>query len=172
MKREIKSQMKSRTSWIVAAAVVALLSGCGMKNPQEADVLNVEARTPSGLPIAAQEWRMITSGIDRHDREHGTMTMLTGNDVAVKYAGSGIYPAGSELALTTWLERDDPHWFGARIPGTFVSLETVEVKAGADGKPAAEYHRYEGNPAHEVKDATNAESRKTYLLGMTASEMP
>jgi hypothetical protein len=149
--------------------MVGLATGCGQKRPQETDLLNAEAQVPSGLPVAALDWRMITSGVDRR---HGTMWMLTGSDEAVKYSVAGIYPAGSELALTTWLERDDPHWFGARIPGTFVSLETVDVKNGADGKPTAEYRRYEGNPAHEVNGAANAESRKAYMLGMTASPMP
>lgn len=161
--------MRLRIELVAAGLMMGLVAGCGVKRPLETDVLNVEARVPAGLPVAALDWRMITSGVDRR---HGTMTMLTGNDEAIKSVGTGIYPAGSELTLTTWLERDDPHWFGARIPGTFVSLETVDVKQGADGKPTAEYRRYEGNPAHEVSGAANAESRKAYMLGMTASQMP
>jgi hypothetical protein len=167
---QVETEVEMRRGLGVATAglFLAMLAGCRQRKPAEPDVLNVEAKMPSGLPAAALDWRMITSGVDR-DRQ--TMTMLTGNDPAVKYAGTGMYPEGSELALVTWLERDDPHWFGARIPGTFVSLETVEVKQGADGKPMAEYHRYEGNPAHEVL-AADAESRKIHMLGMTASEMP
>jgi hypothetical protein len=100
------------------------------------------------------------------------MATLTGNDLAVKYAGGDVYPVGSVLALTTWLERDDPHWFGARIPGSFVGLETVTVERGADGKPAAVYRRYAGDPLHEVTDAATAETRKAVLLGMRYSPMP
>jgi hypothetical protein len=31
--------------------------------------------------------------------------------------------------LVTWREREDPHWFGARIPGEMVSVEFVVVGA-------------------------------------------
>ena len=180
---------KMRTTVCAAAAGLglALLAGCGhlgpTNGPAEADVLNMEARPPQGLPVPALDWPMISSSVSSStDRGHGTMSMLTGNDAAVKYAAAQNsltgnypthnYPVGAELALTTWLQRDDPHWFGARIPGTFVSLETVTVARGADGKMQAEYHRYVGNPLREVANPGDAEARKAYVLGMGASEMP
>src|SRR5579862_2347832 len=103
--------------------VLTLLAGCGHRAPTEEDVLNGQAKLPAGLPVAPLEWRAIASGVDRAHGATGTMTLLTGNDVAVKYSGVGTYPEGSQLALVTWLQRDDPHWFGARIPGSFVALE-------------------------------------------------
>ena len=27
-----------------------------------------------------------------------------------------LYSAGAVLALVTWTQREDPHWFGGRIP--------------------------------------------------------
>jgi hypothetical protein len=38
---------------------------------------------------------------------------------------------GSERVLVTWTELDDPHWFGARMAGKVVSVET----AGAGFRP-------------------------------------
>jgi hypothetical protein len=154
----------------IAALGLAMVAvaGCGHRTPDEADVLNVEARLPAGLPVPAMDWRVIASSVDRG---HGTMAMLTGNDAAVKSAGNS-YADGSQLALVTWLQRDDPHWFGARIPGTFVGLETVTVTRAADGKMAALYKRYAGDPLREVTDAANADARKAAILGMRASEMP
>jgi|SRR5579859_2408702 len=156
-----------RLAWF--GVVLILLAGCGHRAPTEEDVLNGQAKLPAGLPVAALEWRTIASSVDR---AHGTMDLLTGNDLAVKYSGSGSYPEGSQLALVTWLARDDPHWFGARIPGSFVSLELVTVARGADGKLAARYKRYAGEPAREVTDSAAAEGRKTRILGLRAAVMP
>jgi hypothetical protein len=147
---------------------LVLVAGCGHRAPTEEDVLNGQARLPAGLPVGPLEWRAIASGADR---AHGTMTLLTANDVAVKYSGIGSYPEGSQLALVTWLQRDDPHWFGARIPGSFVSLEVVTVERGVDGKLVAGYKRFAGEPAREVSDAS-AEQRKERILGLRAAEMP
>jgi hypothetical protein len=149
--------------------VLMLVAGCGHRAPTEEDVLNGQAKLPAGLPVAPLEWRTIASSVDR---AHGTMALLTGNDLAVRYSGSGSYPDGSQLALATWLQRDDPHWFGARIPGSFVSLELVTVARGADGKLAASYKRYAGEPAREVTDAATPEVLKTRILGMRAAAMP
>jgi len=42
---------------------------------------------------------------------------------------------GKELLLITWAEQDDPHWFGARIPGEFVQAEYVYADSG-ESSPA------------------------------------
>ena len=151
------------------SAALAVLAGCGHSKPSTADVLNVEAKLPADMPVPALDWRTVTSSVDR---AHGTMAMLTANDKAIFYAGSGNYPAGSVLALTTWLQRDDPHWFGARIPGTLVSLETVTMEATADGKVTATYKRYAGNPLRDVTDNSSAESRKAAIVAMRYAPMP
>jgi len=160
--------MRTLRIGLVGLALV-LLAGCGHRTPTEEDVLNGQAKLPAGLPVAPLEWRAITSGVDR---THGTMNLLTGNDLAVKYSASGSYPEGSQLALVTWLQREDPHWFGARIPGSFVALEVVTVARGADGKLVAGYKRYAGDPVREVTDAAAAEVRKARILGMRFAGMP
>jgi len=149
--------------------VLMLAAGCGHRAPTEEDVLNGQAKLPAGLPVAPLEWRTIASSVER---AQGKMDLLTGNDLAVRYSGSGSYPEGSQLALVTWLQRDDPHWFGARIPGSFVSLEVVTVARGADGKLAASYNRYAGDPARDMTDPAKAEGRKARILGMRAAAMP
>ena len=153
----------------LAGLVIGCVTGCGTRKPAGDDVLNVQARLPHAMPVPAMDWPVISSSIDR---THQTMSTLTGNDLAVKYSATDVYPVGSQLALTTWLERDDPHWFGARIPGSFVALETVTMERGADGKVTAHYTRYAGDPLREVTDAAVAEARKTAILGMRPSGMP
>ena len=65
----------------------------------------------------------------------GTMSTLYGNGIAVGNARSGqAYSAGAALTLVTWAQKEDPHWFGGRIPKELVSVEVLHF--GADGKPA------------------------------------
>jgi hypothetical protein len=155
---------------VLALTVMAVsLMGCRGRQPAEADVLNGAAKLPEGLPVNPLAWRVVTT---MADRARGTMATLTANDRAILCAGIGKYPAGSELALTTWGEREDPHWFGARIPGGFVRLELVTVSAGADGKPVTAYRRFEGNPAREVTGTAEDAVRLPAILAMRAAEMP
>ena len=149
--------------------MAGVLMGCGPQKPGETDVLNVSAKLPAGLPAPVMDWRVVTSGVDR---AHGTMSTLTANDAAIFYTGVGKYPAGSALALTTWAQREDPHWFGARIPGGFASVELVTFAKGADGQTTATYRRFVGDPVHEVTGAADAETRKAAILGMRNAEMP
>ncbi|HEY6902526.1 MAG TPA: cytochrome P460 family protein [Puia sp.] len=68
------------------------------------------------------------------DTRSGTMSTLYGNEIAVRSARAGkTYPAGSELSLVTWSQRDDAHWYGGRIPKALHSVATV--KYNANGVP-------------------------------------
>ena len=60
--------------------------------------------------------------------------VLYGNDAAIgsirAHRGTTHGPAyatGAVLALVTWAQREDPHWFGARIPSEPQSVEFVQV---------------------------------------------
>ena len=89
------------------------------------EIVNNRATLPAVLPYQPLHWRAITMYVD--SRNH-TMATLFGNDVASATA----YPAGTVLALVTWAQREDPHWFGARIPDKPVSVEFL--KFGAAGR--------------------------------------
>lgn len=155
---------------VLALAVMAVsLAGCRGKQPAETDLLNTAAKLPSGLPVDPLGWRVVTT---MADRAQGTAVTLTANDKAILFTGIGKYPVGSQLALTTWQEREDPHWFGARIPGQFVRMELVTVRAGADGQPVTAYQRFEGEPAREAANAPEDEARKSAILAMRTAEMP
>jgi hypothetical protein len=157
------------------AALAALLlfsAGCSHRAPTERDLFNVDAALPPGLPVRPLEWRVITSSVDR---EHHTMATLFGNDAAVAGARSATdtvtYPAGSTLALVTWAQKDDGHWFGARIPQRFASMELVTVAAGADGKTAARYERF-GADGRLVGTSDQDAVRGETILAERASFMP
>jgi hypothetical protein len=156
------------------AAVAALLfiAGCSHRTPTERDLFNVDAALPAGLPVHPLEWRVITSSIDR---DHHTMATLFGNDSAVTSARSATnsipYPAGSQLALVTWMQRDDEHWFGGRIPQRFVSLEVATVRAGTGGNAATKYERY-GPDGRLLTGSDQDAARKQAILAERPSVMP
>jgi hypothetical protein len=62
--------------------------------------------------------------------------------------------------LVTWQQREDPHWFGARIPGQPLSAEFVEVGTGKDRK-------FVGTFWQEVAGTSAAE-----IMGMKAAVAP
>jgi cytochrome P460 len=161
-----------RRAMMAAGAVLVLSVGCSHRTPVERDLLNVDAALPAGLPVEPLEWRVITSSIDR---EHHTMATLFGNGTAVSSArletGTVTYPTGSTLALVTWVQKDDGHWFGARIPQRFVSMELVTVAAGADGKSAAKYERF-GASGQPASGSDQDGAREEAILAERASVMP
>jgi hypothetical protein len=160
-------------SGIIAALLLFATVGCAHRTPTERDLFNVDAALPAGLPVQPLSWRVITSSIDR---EHHTMATLFGNDAAIRSArsagGVSTYPAGSALALVTWSQREDEHWFGGRIPQQFVSMELVTVAAGTDGKGAASYERFGANGRAVSGSADEKTTRRDAILAERAPATP
>jgi hypothetical protein len=118
-----------------------------------------------GRPMAGE---VVTALVD--PRNH-SMSTLYGNNLAVKSARSGGsgYPAGSTLALVTWSQRDDPHWFGGRIPLVLQSVEVVRYLAG--GPPSYEY--YQGAPlAKKLPAGLIVPDRIAYISHQKAAVLP
>ena len=157
---------------LLMAGCVALLSfalGCS-RTPSNSEVFNQPAAIPAGAPLDPLQWKVITSSIDA---PHQTMSMLFGNDVAVASARSGKqgkYPAGAVLSLVTWAQQEDRHWFGARIPKQFQTMEIVKVTPGAEGETTTSYERFEGQGLQKASDGD--EARKAYILLQRAAVMP
>jgi hypothetical protein len=139
-------------------------------------VNNTAAALPSNLPYQPLGWSAITMYVD--PRTH-TMATLYGNDIAMKtvqsgrsmpkVAGEPPYGGGAVLALVTWVQRDDPHWFGARIPDQPQAVEFVQV--GAAG--AKSYSRYDG--AGQLQDhagSSTASQRTDFMLSLPPARLP
>jgi hypothetical protein len=154
---------------LVLCGATLLLLGLGCsRTPSNSELFNEPAAVPAGAPLQVLQWKTITSSIDA---PHETMSILFGNDVAIESARSGKqaeYPAGSVLSLVTWSQQEDKHWFGARIPKDFKTMEVVKVSAGADGKASTSYERYEG----QARVASEDDERRAYILEQRASVMP
>jgi len=144
--------------FVLGALMMVVVCGCQGKKITDADLYNVQAAVGAGLPYPVMDWKAITAVVDRGA---GTTSTLFGNDAAVSAARAGTaYPAGAVLGLVTWKQRDDPHWFGARIPGDVVSVEFVEVGSGKD-------REFVGTPWKEVAGTSAAE-----IVGMKAAVAP
>jgi hypothetical protein len=145
---------------VACALMLAAVCGCRGRKIADSDLYNVQAGVGAGLPYPVMEWRAITSVVDRGDE---TTATLFGNDAAVAAARAGTaYPAGAVLGLVTWQQREDPHWFGARIPGRPLSVEFVVVGAGVDREGV-------GAPWREVAGGAG---RVEAIEGMKAAVAP
>ncbi len=137
------------------------------------DVNNRAAALPASLPYQPLRWAPITLFVDPRTR---TMATLYGNDAAVKsvQARSAVpaappYEQGSVLALVTWAQRDDPHWFGAKIPDSPAWVEFVSVGP----KNASSYRRFDGpNFAEAIPAANSVAQRTAFLLGLKPASLP
>lgn len=125
------------------------------------------ASLPDSIALRPLTGKVITSFVNPKE---GTMSTLYGNELAVKSARGGLaYPAGAVVSLVTWSQRDDPHWFGGRIPKGLQSVEQVRYGTGG----AADYVRYEGTALiKKTEDAGAVTQRVTYITKCRASVMP
>jgi hypothetical protein len=154
--------------FIILIAALAL-AGC---NRPAAPNTNQQATLTGTLPHNPLAWRAITSWTNERD---ATMSTLYGNDFAIEHARTSsdrAYPAGSILALVTWEQRDDPHWFGAKIPSAVKSVEFVTIPSSPKQGPA--YEIYQGSPLEKVNltDKAIISARPDYVVGQRASVMP
>jgi len=126
---------------------------------------SARGKDSDSLPFDPFQWKVISSSIDV---QGGTMATLYGNDLAVDSARCGSqskYPPGAILALVTWFQQDDSHWFGARIPGPIKSVEFVTASRS--------YQEFRGTPLKRtMTSARLVDSRIDYILGQRASVMP
>jgi len=135
----------SVTACVVGACLLGA-AGC-RKKPEASDLYNDAAKVDAGLPYPVLQWRALTTSVDRG---LGTTSTLFGNDAAVNAARAGqAYPAGAVVGLVTWRQKEDPHWFGGRMPDAPVSVEFVEYGAGQ--VPA--YRHFAGSPMVEQADS-------------------
>jgi hypothetical protein len=74
------------------------------------------------------------------------------------------------LALVTWSQREDPHWFGGRIPDNPQSVEFVEVDAPGN-RP--NYRCYDGPVLKEhTFSIEEGAKRAGILLNMAPATLP
>ena len=139
------------------------------------EIVNNAAALPAKLPYQPLEWSAITMYVDPANH---TIATLYGNETALRSltlrstdaATAPSYTRGAVLALVTWIQRDDPHWFGARIPDTPQSIEFVEVGLES-GK--SNYRRFTGAElASATVESTTQTVRMKFILGLSPVRLP
>jgi hypothetical protein len=138
---------------------------------REEAVNNAAAALPASLPYQPLGWGAITMYVDPNTR---TTAILYGNDAALQAVQAArsapAYPAGAVLALVTWAQRDDPHWFGARIPNVPLSVEFAQVM---DGGQNSVYRRFAGTGLIEQRDSASTDAERTgFILGLAPVHLP
>lgn len=158
-----------RLIYSLVAAITLFSSGC-YSHEGDTKLINEEASLPSSFNFEAMGLnKVISSSINR---KKSTMSTLYGNDQAFKHAftaGDSSYPDGSVLALVTWKQQEDEHWFGANIPGELQSIELVKMNGNK-----ATYRYFTGNQLTPV-DATDSSmlnERARYILEEKPLLMP
>jgi hypothetical protein len=136
------------------------------------NAFNASASLPAGLPYDPLQWRVMTSSIDH---AHGTMSTLYGNDAAIESARSLQMPNPSQeqpvLALITWYQQEDKHWFGGRIPGAVQKVEFVYFAKSVS--LAWTYDLYEGSPLQKAAPNPVSDPLRIYTITrMRAAVMP
>jgi hypothetical protein len=172
---------------LTALSFCAVFGGCSNPNGvppivatmnENGSLTDAAAKT---LPANPLQWKIITAAVDTSSK---TMATLYGNDVAVRFARSNAshdYPVNATIALVTWTQRDDPRYFGAKIPDRLQSIEYVFVRQTNDAASAAasvakqySYQKFEGSPL--IKNATEEgktpSPRAAVLLGQRAAVLP
>ena len=85
-------------------------------------------------------------------------------------SGGPRYATDAVLALVTWVQRDDPHWFGGRIPDMPESVEFVQM---ATKGQTISYQRFAGNELVEEHPAASVAAHRTsFMLGLTPARLP
>lgn len=129
------------------------ISSAGVQGQEVLD--NAASRLPEGLPRNLLDWTPVTMYSDSH-KHTISVFFVDSREMAIGTPTAD----GSAKALVTWIERDDPHWFGARIADEVVSVEIV--REGASSEP--EYRMF-----GEVGAKT---ARAAFIAGLHPAQIP
>jgi hypothetical protein len=95
---------------------------------------------------------------------------LYGDQKAFAAAVLGQYEEpGSTFILATWSQREDPHWFGGRIPNALHSVEVLRFCQ----RDTATYDYFEGPDLNrKVSSGDSLTQRIDYIRKMKVSPLP
>lgn len=154
--------------YILSLALLCALSSCGGP-ANEGKPVNTKAALPASFNFKQLCPFVISSSINKNQ---GTMATLYGNAQARTFfiENSLHTNNGETLALVTWKQQEDPHWFGGLIPGQLLSVEVI--KTPASGNPVFSYQLFEGSDLHLNGDTSNRSLRIQQLIAIQPSVMP
>jgi len=168
-----RSEVDMKAIQAVSILIAVTIVGCGTQNPRTVARIDTEASLKGQLPWQPMDGYVITAWIDPHA---GTMATLYGNEVAIMQARADdrpVYPRGSSVSLVIWKQKEDPRWFGAKVPASVQSVEFVTI-GGTSDHTRYSYRRFEGSPSVQTASADGAapNERSAFLLSQRLSPMP
>lgn len=166
----MKKSAYLKSAYLFLPAILLLLASCFDKHPDGASLINTEASLPSAFNFNKMGLKVMTSSINK---KLGTMSTLYGNDLALNTAKAGEpVKAGEVLALITWKQKEDLHWFGAKIPGQLQTMEMITTTTAATGAASIAYERYNGEKMALNADTLSNQARIKYIFDQKPSVMP
>ena len=131
---------------------------------------NKAASLPQSLPYRPLDWNVITIYVDP---KSNTMATLYDNDAAMHAirarsndsSESTVAAPGGVLALVTWVQHEDPHWFGGRILDTPKSVEFVQANASGN---LTRYRCHNGPGPSEHRSPADVAEKQTKVISNLA----
>ena len=147
-----------------------LFDSCHEKTDSD-KLVNSDASIPASFQFDKIGLYVINSSINK---KKGTMSTLYGNKSAVKRLRENpdSISADEQLTFITWKQKEDEHWFGAKIPDQLLSAETIKTRVLPSGQLITKYEKYEGKQLILNSDTLNNTLRKAYILSQRSSVMP
>lgn len=138
---------------------IALFAGCDQTTPP-AELINKKASLPGTFSISDLHQRVLSSFYNTKDNTNSVLYGDKGAEAAMQKHGISASSPFS-LTLVTWHQQEDPHWFGARIPGDLISVERLTK---ADGGERFSYQKLAGRQLIAVKDTVGNGDRIRFIL--------
>lgn len=114
--------------------------------------------------------KTITTFINTHNY---TTSTLYGNENAYKaMLNSGSINNDKTLVLITWKQKDDPNWFGAKIPGSLVSIETLKTNTTFKDEHNIVYEFLPGSHSEKIIPTSDTDKRIKDILTLQPAVMP
>lgn len=145
-----------------------LVVSCNSK--KEYEPVNENASLPESFDFNAMNLKVVSSSIN-HKKQ--TMMTLYGTDSAIDDLKDNAGKVESKeriLALITWSQKEDPYWYGAKIPNNLLSVEIIKSQQPFSENSGIVYQKYEGKDLKKV--STDGADRIRTILSMKPSIMP
>jgi hypothetical protein len=145
-----------------------VVSACNQH--RRVQLFNDKAALPKPFKFDTLGLKVMASFIQK---KSGTMSTLYANPFALANAikGNRNHLAGEVLALVTWKQRADDHWFGAKIPGDLLAVELVKTTNGKNGTLIT-YNKHTGKNLAADPDTLQEKERIKYIFDQQPSVMP
>jgi len=153
---------------IVYLIMSVLVVSCNSK--KEYEPVNENASLPESFDFNAMNLKVVTSSIN-HKKQ--TMMTLYGTDSAIDDLKDNAEKTEGKkriLALITWSQKEDPYWYGAKIPNNLLSVEIIKSQQPFSENSGIVYQKYEGKDLKKV--STDGTDRIHTILSMKPSIMP